>query len=136
MTSSRALARSRTASFLRSGTWIAVSSPVLNRRAREIASPIYAECGGHIYLGESIEFDGDVYPLAGFFPVRFGMSKKQQAHGYAIFEVDRENPFYEKGTKIIGPEFRYSTILERPGKSEELTLKMKREWAFLKDVKD
>ena len=100
------------------------------KAAAEKGLPIYAECGGLIYLGESIELDGEVYPLAGVFPVRFGMSKKPQAHGYSIFEVDGENPFYEKGTEIKGHEFRYSTILEWHGKPDELTLKMKRGVGF------
>ncbi len=92
--------------------------------------PIYAECGGLIYLGESIELEGDIHPLAGVFPVRFGMSQKPQAHGYSIFEVDGENPFYPLASEVKGHEFRYSTILEWPGKPEELALKMKRGVGF------
>ncbi|MCK5069171.1 MAG: hydrogenobyrinic acid a,c-diamide synthase (glutamine-hydrolyzing) [Desulfocapsa sp.] len=100
------------------------------KSAAEKGLPIYAECGGLIYLGESIELEGEVYPLAGVFPIRFGMSQKPQAHGYSIFEVDGDNPFYEKGAEIKGHEFRYSTILEWPGKSEDLVFKMKRGVGF------
>ncbi len=92
--------------------------------------PIYAECGGLIYLGESIELEGATHPLAGVFPVRFGMSQKPQAHGYSIFEVEGENPFYPLASEVKGHEFRYSTILEWPGKPEELALKMKRGVGF------
>lgn len=88
--------------------------------------PIYAECGGLIYLGESIEIEGQLHNLTGVFPIRFGMSKKPQAHGYSIFEVDGNNPFYPLASEVRGHEFRYSTILEWPGTPEELTLKMKR----------
>ncbi len=98
--------------------------------AAERGLPIYAECGGLIYLGDSIELDGEVYPLVGVFPIRFGMAAKPQAHGYSIFEADTENPFYEKGTEIKGHEFRYSTILEWTGRSEDLTLRMKRGAGF------
>ena len=100
------------------------------KTAAENGLPIYAECGGLIYLGESIEMEGEVHPLAGVFPVRFGMSQKPQAHGYSIFEADGENPFYEKGAEIKGHEFRYSTILEWTGKVEELALQMKRGVGF------
>jgi cobyrinic acid a,c-diamide synthase len=100
------------------------------KAAAEAGLPIYAECGGLIYLGESIELDGEVYSLADVFPIRFGMSIKPQAHGYSIIEVDGENPFYEKGVEIKGHEFRYSTILEWAGKPEELCLKMKRGVGF------
>ena len=98
--------------------------------AAEKGLPIYAECGGLIYLGESIELDGEVYPLAGVFPIRFGMSSKPQAHGYSVFEVDKQNPFYERGAEIKGHEFRYSTILEWSGKSEDLVFKMRRGVGF------
>ncbi len=92
--------------------------------------PVYAECGGLIYLGESIELDGEEYSLTGVFPIRFGMSKKPQAHGYSIFNADTENPFYTKGQEVKGHEFRYSTILEWDGKTEDLVLKMKRGTGF------
>lgn len=101
------------------------------RVAAEKGLPIYAECGGLIYLGESIVLDGQEYPLAGVFPVRFGMSKKPQAHGYSIFIAERENPFYPAGTEVRGHEFRYSTVLDWQGESEELPLKMMRGKGFV-----
>lgn len=100
------------------------------KAAAEKGLPIYAECGGLIYLGESIELDGDVYPLAGVFPVRFGMSVKPQAHGYSIFQADGINPFYTSGTEVKGHEFRYSKILSWSGNSKDLALAMKRGVGF------
>ena len=82
------------------------------RRAARSGLPIYAECGGLIYLGESILLDGTVYPLAGVFPVRFGLARKPQAHGYTILRVSGPNPFYPAGLEIKGHEFRYSTIID------------------------
>ncbi|MBU1139197.1 MAG: hydrogenobyrinic acid a,c-diamide synthase (glutamine-hydrolyzing) [Proteobacteria bacterium] len=93
--------------------------------------PIYAECGGLIYLGESIELEGEVHLLAGVFPIRFGMSKKPQAHGYSIFEVDENNPFYPLASEVRGHEFRYSTVLEWSGNPKDLALKMKRGVGFV-----
>lgn len=101
------------------------------RNAAEQGLPIYAECGGLIFLGRSIILDGSEYPLAGVFPVTFGMGKKPQAHGYSIFIADRENPFYAVGTTIKGHEFRYSTVLHWEGRPEELTLKMERGTGFM-----
>jgi len=92
--------------------------------------PVYAECGGLIYLGESIRIEGEVYPLVGVFPVRFGMSTKPQAHGYSIFEVDSDTPYYARGEEVRGHEFRYSTILEWNGKEDELAFTMKRGKGF------
>ena len=90
------------------------------RRAARDGLPMYAECGGLIYLGQSIVLDGREHKLAGVFPIRFGMSKKPQAHGYSIFEVELENPCYARATQIKGHEFRYSTVLEWPGREEDL----------------
>jgi len=101
------------------------------REAAEAGLPIYAECGGLIYLGRSIEIDGAEYPLAGVFPVRYGMSSKPQAHGYSIFSVTGSNPYYPVGTTVKGHEFRYSTVKEWPGEPETLALKMTRGTGFM-----
>lgn len=101
------------------------------KQAAESGLPIYAECGGLIYLGESIVLDGREYPLAGVFPIRFGMSKRPQAHGYSTFTVEKENPFYMPGTEIKGHEFRYSTILDWQGQPEQLVLNMTRGQGFM-----
>ncbi|HBI16426.1 MAG TPA: cobyrinic acid a,c-diamide synthase [Desulfobulbaceae bacterium] len=99
--------------------------------AAEQGLPIYAECGGLIFLGRSIVLEGAEYPLAGVFPVTFGMGKKPQAHGYSIFTADRDNPYYSPGTTIKGHEFRYSTVLQWDGKAEDLALRMERGTGFM-----
>jgi len=105
------------------------------KRAAAAGLPIYAECGGLIYLGREIIIDDQRYPLAGVFDVVFGMSKKPQAHGYSIFTVRKENPFFPVGFSAKGHEFRYSDILEWSGTSAELALKMERGTGF-KDRSD
>lgn len=101
------------------------------KQAAAAGLPIYAECGGLIYLGESIVIDNQEYPLTGIFPIRFGMSSKPQAHGYSVFEVAGANPFYRQGTEVKGHEFRYSTILDWQGRPEELVLQMTRGQGFM-----
>ncbi len=101
------------------------------KNGAEAGLPIYAECGGLIYLGRSIVIGDKEYPLTDVFPVRFGMSEKPQAHGYSIFMVEKENPFYPVGLEVKGHEFRYSTVLDWQGSDEQLVLKMKRGKGFL-----
>jgi len=96
------------------------------KQAADDGLPIYAECGGLIYLGRSIVLDGEEFPLAGIFPVQFGMAKKPQAHGYTIFRVEGDNAFYDRGSEVKGHEFRYSKILDWQGTDEQLVLKMVR----------
>lgn len=100
------------------------------KEAADNGLPIYAECGGLIYLGESIVLEGIDYPLSGVFPVRFGMSTKPQAHGYSIFSTDKTNSFYDRGTTVKGHEFRYSTIEEWRGREQDLVLQMERGQGF------
>lgn len=92
--------------------------------------PIYAECGGLIYLGESIVLGEKVFPLVGLFPVRFSLKRKPQAHGYTALKVVGENPYYPVGTKLTGHEFRYSRVDEAGGGAVSFALRMERGVGF------
>jgi cobyrinic acid a,c-diamide synthase len=81
------------------------------RGAVEKGLPVYAECGGLMYLGDSLVMDSRRYPMAGVLPVSFSMEKRPQGHGYTILEVDKENPFYPVGRVLKGHEFHYSRLL-------------------------
>ncbi len=81
------------------------------REAAEAGLPIYAECGGFIYLGESLVIGEQHYPMVGALPVFFRMEKRPQGHGYTTLTVDRENPFFPLGTTITGHEFHFCRIL-------------------------
>ncbi|MDX9835758.1 MAG: cobyrinate a,c-diamide synthase [Desulfobulbus sp.] len=105
-------------------------------RARiEADLPVYAECGGLIFLGRSILLEGREYPLAGVFPVTFSLAKKPQAHGYSIFTVERPNSFYLVGTRVHGHEFRYSVVHDWQGDSGDLVLRLERGTGF-RDKRD
>jgi cobyrinic acid a,c-diamide synthase len=80
------------------------------REAADGGLPVYAECGGLVYLSESLEVNGADYPMAGVFPLRFEVMKKPQGHGYTSFTADRANPYYPAGTPARGHEFRYSRL--------------------------
>jgi cobyrinic acid a,c-diamide synthase len=74
--------------------------------------PVYAECGGLMYLGKSLVLEGKTYPMVGALPITFGLEKKPQAHGYTIVEVEKVNPYYPQNTVLKGHEFHYSRVLE------------------------
>ena len=73
--------------------------------------PVYAECGGLMYLGEGLLLSGRTYPMAGIFPICFSLEKRPQAHGYSVAEVVSKNPFYPEGVSLKGHEFHYSRPL-------------------------
>ncbi len=81
------------------------------RAAADAGLPIYAECGGFLYLGESLTIGETRYPMVGALPAAFGMEKRPQGHGYTTLTADAENPFFSVGTTLRGHEFRYCRIL-------------------------
>ncbi len=88
--------------------------------------PVYAECGGFMYLGETIGVDGKTFPMVGALPVKFIIEKKPQGHGYTVLEVDRPNPYYPKGTTVKGHEFHYSKAIRTSEQGVSTVFKMKR----------
>lgn len=85
------------------------------KRAVMEGLPVYAECGGLMYLGKELVLEGTSYPMAGIFPLSFCLEKRPQAHGYTVAEVVGENPFYPEGTVLNGHEFHYSRPVGEAG---------------------
>jgi cobyrinic acid a,c-diamide synthase len=52
------------------------------REATEAGLPVYAECGGAVYLGKTLHYDGKAFPLVGVLPVEYGFQEKPRGHGY------------------------------------------------------
>lgn len=82
------------------------------KKAAEDGLPIYAECGGLIYLGEKLFWQREAYPMVGIFPAVVKISKKPKGHGYSIIEVDAPNPFFNSGQILRGHEFHYSYVVD------------------------
>jgi cobyrinic acid a,c-diamide synthase len=93
--------------------------------------PVYAECGGLMYLGEGLILEDGTYEMAGVLPVVFGFSKRPQGHGYTIVRVEGENPYFEKGATLLGHEFHYSSVKEWKGSPQNLAFSMQRGSGFI-----
>jgi cobyrinic acid a,c-diamide synthase len=78
------------------------------REEIEKGLPVYAECGGFMYLGKNLVVDGRNYPMVGAIPVEFVLKKRPQGHGYTVLEVNESNPYYPVGEILKGHEFHYS----------------------------
>jgi cobyrinic acid a,c-diamide synthase len=96
------------------------------RQAVENGLPVYAECGGFMYLGESLIVGGRSFPMVGALPVAFQMEKRPQGHGYTLLEVEKENPFFPAGMVLKGHEFHYSRLLWLREGETRLAFKVKR----------
>jgi len=82
------------------------------RRKIEDGLPVYAECGGLMYLGREIVVDGQTYPMVGALPFRIVMEKKPQGHGYTLMETTGANPFWTEGQLVKGHEFHNSRVVD------------------------
>ncbi|MGE7767404.1 cobyrinate a,c-diamide synthase [Peribacillus sp. NPDC096540] len=81
------------------------------RNAIEKGLPTLAECGGFMFLSNSIETtSGDKYPMAGLIPGRIKMQKKLAALGYREITGTESNFLIKDCEQAKGHEFHYSTF--------------------------
>jgi len=82
----------------------------IHKRSQQ-GMPIYAECGGFMYLTESItDLNGKAHQMAGCFPVQVHMASDLKALGYREITLTCNTILGEKGLVLRGHEFHYSTI--------------------------
>jgi len=86
------------------------------RTAVEDGMPVYAECGGLIYLSEGMETDHGTPAAAfvGVFPVRTRMLPRRKALGYRQVELASDSLLGVRGELLRGHEFHYSEIGAMP----------------------
>jgi cobyrinic acid a,c-diamide synthase len=72
--------------------------------------PIWAECGGLIFLCRSVVWNEVRYPMAGVFPADVVLDRRPAGHGYEEVIVNQPNPFIKAGTVLRGHEFHYSRL--------------------------
>ncbi len=88
--------------------------------------PVYAECGGLMYLGKGLVVDGNEFPMVGALPLSLILEKKPQGHGYTILEVADNNPYYPLGEVVKGHEFHYSKPVLHPSDDTRAVFKVLR----------
>ncbi|RJQ86522.1 MAG: cobyrinate a,c-diamide synthase [Desulfobacteraceae bacterium] len=73
--------------------------------------PIYAECGGLMYLGRSLIYKDNRFPMADVLPLTTELCERPQGLGYIEATVTAENPYHPLGAIIRGHEFHYSKCI-------------------------
>ena len=76
--------------------------------------PLYAECGGLIYLFEKTEYQDRTYDLSGVLPGTIGFRKRPFGKGYIQLESSSQTPWFNKGQEIKAHEFHYSKPIGLP----------------------
>ncbi|WP_026760342.1 MULTISPECIES: cobyrinate a,c-diamide synthase [Selenomonas] len=78
-------------------------------QAAQNGMPILAECGGYMYLMDSLQdFAGVSHPMAGVFAGQAVMTEKLQMVGYVEAELQKDSLLGSAGTKLKGHEFHFS----------------------------
>ncbi len=87
------------------------------RRAHAQSMPIYAECGGFMYLTETlVDLDGVAHKMTGLVPGETKMQSKLAGLGYRLVEGAGENFLLPAGASARGHEFHWSTWVVAPEK--------------------
>ena len=74
-------------------------------------TPIYAECGGLMYLAARLEdIDGMPHPMVGVLPAAVSMSPRRLTLGYTEVHFVDDTPLGPAGTVARGHEFHFSTL--------------------------
>jgi cobyrinic acid a,c-diamide synthase len=92
--------------------------------------PIYAECGGLMYLSEGIRtLHGMFWPMAGLLPGIAVMADRLQALGYVEVETRAPTIFGPAGLRFRGHQFRYSKLEPTDGELQaDKTYLVKPRW--------
>lgn len=78
-------------------------------QAHDRGVPIYAECGGLMYLGGSLTTaSGDSYSMVGIFPGESKMTGSLKRFGYCQAKAEQPTLLAKTGDLIRGHEFHYS----------------------------
>ena len=85
------------------------------KRSSLAGVPVYAECGGLMYLGNGIkDASGKGHSMAGVFPWTTRMSPERKALGYREVKALKGCPFIKEGAILRGHEYRYSALVKNP----------------------
>lgn len=88
------------------------ANPTLALDIRDFATsgrPVYAECGGMMYLGERLRTrDGQEHTMAGVLPLEIEMTDKLVHFGYVEIELMQDCLLGTRGTLVRGHSFHHS----------------------------
>ena len=83
------------------------------RAAAQSGMPIYAECGGLMYLCESMrDLEGKEHRMAKIIPVRVRIDTPHLSLGYRTVRALEDNPLLLRGQTVRGHEFHWSILCE------------------------
>lgn len=96
------------------------------RKAAQNGMPIYAECGGLMYLARGIIGPTVRREMVGVLSCDVAMHSKPQGHGYTVLQVERSNWLFSGKHEIRGHEFHYSKVCNLSKRLVDYLFRVKR----------
>ena len=86
------------------------------KKAVRRGMPVYAECGGLMYLGRNIrDLQGNEYPMVGAIPVSSQIDSPRLSLGYRTVRALGDGPILCQGEIVRGHEFHWSVLESNAG---------------------
>ncbi|GAB6945797.1 cobyrinate a,c-diamide synthase [Vulcanisaeta sp. JCM 14467] len=85
------------------------------RRFIDSGKYLYAECGGLMYLTNSIIYNNEEYEMVGAIDAVTVMHKRPVWYGYARARIIKDSIIGGSGTVLMGHEFHYSSLILHGG---------------------
>ncbi|RLW70302.1 MAG: cobyrinic acid a,c-diamide synthase [gamma proteobacterium symbiont of Stewartia floridana] len=95
----------------------------------ERGGPVYAECGGLIYLTRSLSWQGKKCRMAGVIPADTVMHEKPQGRGYVRLSETGRSPWPTLGEghqEIFAHEFHYSSLVGLKAQQDDYAYRVER----------
>jgi len=84
------------------------------RTAIDAGLPVYAECGGLMYLARTLQWKGQIYQMAGALPADVVMHERPVGRGYVELQTTADAPWSAGAgpapQTLRGHEFHYSSL--------------------------
>jgi len=91
------------------------------KKQAEAGMPVYAECGGLMYLSQEIEdLAGTPYSMVGVLPFQVRMLPRLRSLGYREITLTAAGLLGPAGSRARGHEFHYSEIVNEAGPIQKL----------------
>jgi len=88
------------------------------KNAIENNLPVYAECGGLMYLANKIKLNNEVKKMCNVFDINIDMNNKPIGRGYTIVQASSHHPWGLERNDIYAHEFHYSSVKNNKKKYE------------------
>ena len=108
------------------------NAPMRSSLRRRIAAgvPVYAECGGLMYLARRIRWSGQDCEMVGAIPADVAMHARPRGRGYVVLEPTGDAPWAPAAGAVHAHEFHHSSLENSAGGDWRYAYRVRRGWGI------